>query len=208
MFQTKVTKQEYRRLMDEYTHTWQLREVRAAGKVVADDVSLSELERLWRIVRLQRKGARIPDSASIAEIEDFEVKQDELRYYHAKVVGVSFTNPDGKSRQRIIAGCYPCELLQLRPEPENPVDKNAVVVLRASGEQIGYLQADQAEEVSRRLSCGWHYVPIIKEILGEDCDAPGRGVLLLIAVAKPHVSLDRLKKYVEELRQMIYRGLS
>jgi hypothetical protein len=114
-------------------------------------------------------------------------------------------NPDGTSRQRIIAGCYPCEVLRLQLEPENPVDKKAVAVLRASGKQIGYLDADLASEVAGRMESGWQYIPIIKEIRGEDCDSQYLGILLLIIVAKPHVSADEIDKYTKVLRNQIYQ---
>ena len=201
--QDSVTREEYRRLMDEYTRTWQLKAVRDAGKVIAEDSPKEEVDRLWRIVRLQQKGVRLSDSATVQQVEESEMKQDETRYFHAKVVGVTHSNPDGTSRQRIIAGCYPCEVLRLQPEPENPVDKNAIAVLRASGKQIGYLDAELACEVAGRIACGWHYIPIIKEIRGED--SPSLGILLLIVAAKPHVSTDTIGKYCEALKKQIHQ---
>lgn len=40
--------------------------------------------------------------------------------------------------------CDPGEFIELRLEPKNPADPNAVAVYSARGFQIGYLQADRA----------------------------------------------------------------
>jgi hypothetical protein len=59
--------------------------------------------------------------------------------FFTKVVGVSYENKDGTSRQSIIERCRPGEILRLVREPDNPHDTNAVKVLRQNGEQLGYL---------------------------------------------------------------------
>ena len=54
------------------------------------------------------------------------------REFQTKVVGVTFENADGASRQRIIAKCGIGEDIDLVPEPDNPHDANAVAVKRES----------------------------------------------------------------------------
>lgn len=56
-----------------------------------------------------------------------------------KVVGVTFMNPDGTDRQKILSKCKIGEPLRLIREPDNPYDEDAIAVFRQSGEQIGYL---------------------------------------------------------------------
>ena len=60
--------------------------------------------------------------------------------FFSKVAGVSYRNEDGSSRQSIIRRCHIGERLLLKPEPDNPVDPNAVRVLRQNGELSTSLQ--------------------------------------------------------------------
>jgi len=57
--------------------------------------------------------------------------------FYSKVVGVTYDNPDGSSRQAIIARCRLGEQLILEAEPDNQHDPNAVKVLRTNGQQLG-----------------------------------------------------------------------
>ena len=79
-----------------------------------------------------------------------------LRSFFSKVAGVTYSNPDRTSRQRIIERCRWGERLQLVREPENPYSPtgNATKVCRRNGEQIGYLPHDIAEEIAPRLDKG------------------------------------------------------
>jgi hypothetical protein len=55
------------------------------------------------------------------------------------VVGASYDDPDGASRQRVVEQCRVGECVRLIPEPDDSYDKFAVKVCLASGEQIGHL---------------------------------------------------------------------
>jgi len=55
------------------------------------------------------------------------------------VVGSRFGNSDGSSRQEALAKCRRGEPITLRPEPATSPYKGGIQVLRATGEQIGYL---------------------------------------------------------------------
>jgi len=70
----------------------------------------------------------------------------------SKVVGVSKPNADGSSRQEIIRQYVSeGEKLVIEPEPENPHDSNAIKVLVASGQMIGYLPKDIAARLQGPL---------------------------------------------------------
>ena len=43
--------------------------------------------------------------------------------------------------------CTPGELVELRPEPDNPAYPNAIAVFSARGIQIGYLTAERAPRI-------------------------------------------------------------
>lgn len=63
------------------------------------------------------------------------------------VVGVRHPNRDKTNRQFEIAVCKPGEPVELRPEPKNPADENAVAVFSARGVQIGYLTAERCGRI-------------------------------------------------------------
>ena len=71
-------------------------------------------------------------------------------FFHCKLAGVTHDNSDGSSRDTIIRRCKIGEPLELRLEPENPVDLNAVAVYRLIGRkgQVGYLPATVAAEIA------------------------------------------------------------
>ncbi|QUT08227.1 hypothetical protein KFK14_11505 [Sphingobium phenoxybenzoativorans] len=50
--------------------------------------------------------------------------------------------------------CVPGEPIELRPEPKNPVDPNAVAVFSVRGIQIGYIRAERAPMVRLAMSRG------------------------------------------------------
>jgi hypothetical protein len=64
--------------------------------------------------------------------------------FFTKIAGVTHRNKDRKSRQFLIAQCRVGEELILEREPGNPVDSNAIKVLRVTGEQLGYIPAHVA----------------------------------------------------------------
>lgn len=85
----------------------------------------------------------------------------DTRSFYSRVVGVTRGN-----RQAVIRKCRKREQLQLIREPDNSADKNAVIVARASGEQLGYLSRDLAEEIAPRLDKGWRVDCSIANITG------------------------------------------
>lgn len=62
------------------------------------------------------------------------------------VVGADHPNKRGPTRRFAIALCKPGAPVQLVPEPKNPADPLAVMVLNKEGMQMGYLTAER---------CGW-----------------------------------------------------
>ncbi len=87
------------------------------------------------------------------------------------VAGVKHDNDDGTSRRKIIKRCKQGEMLFLEREPRNHFDPNAIRVLRASGEQLGYLTARVAggmmtEGMAEYLDKGGEYKVVIRGIMG------------------------------------------
>ena len=75
--------------------------------------------------------------------------------FFTKIVGVSFENPTGPSRQELIAGLpsTPCQL-QLERQLNNPYDVNAIAVFDTKGRQLGYLSKDIASRLAHELDKG------------------------------------------------------
>lgn len=70
------------------------------------------------------------------------------------VVGVQYPNKDKSNRQFEIAVCKPGEPVELRPEPKNIADENAVAVFSQRGVQIGYLTAERCGRIGAMIRQG------------------------------------------------------
>lgn len=70
------------------------------------------------------------------------------------VVGVQYPNKDKSNRQFEIAVCKPGESVELRPEPKNIPDENAVAVFPQRGVQIGYLTAERCGRIGAMIRQG------------------------------------------------------
>lgn len=90
-----------------------------------------------------------------------------------KVVGESFGN-----RQSVLASLSSGELVELKREPDNPYDKNAVAILTPKGE-IGYIPRDEAARFSKDIFNGVPYRAWIHSIHGGD-DGYSFGAVLII----------------------------
>ncbi|KQS48990.1 MULTISPECIES: HIRAN domain-containing protein [unclassified Sphingomonas] len=83
------------------------------------------------------------------------------------VVGIDFPNPDrSKSNRRMeLLLCAPGEPVDLRREPKNPHDANAVAVFSTRGIQMGYLSAERAPMIGRRMQQEEH-VAVFQALTG------------------------------------------
>lgn len=80
-----------------------------------------------------------------------------------KVVGVSFKNENGTSRQEIISKLTKSSDIILVREPNNPYDINAVAVV-ADGQQIGYVSKQYAELLAQFMDGGRDFKAEIEEL--------------------------------------------
>lgn len=83
------------------------------------------------------------------------------------VVGIDFPNADrSKSNRRMeLLLCAPGEPVDLRREPKNPHDANAVAVFSVRGVQMGYLSAERAPLIGRRMQQEDH-VAVFQALVG------------------------------------------
>lgn len=80
------------------------------------------------------------------------------------VVGIGYANNDetGSSRIFEMRLCQPGEPVELRLEPKNPHDANAVAVFTARGIQLGYLTAERAPWIGGKIKAGEPFVAVFQ----------------------------------------------
>lgn len=86
-----------------------------------------------------------------------------MRELSLHVVGVDHPNRGGGNRRFEILLCSPGEAVALVPEPRNPVDPNAVMVVSVRGVQIGYLTADRAVWIGGMLRSGREVAAVFQQ---------------------------------------------
>ncbi|KQO13297.1 hypothetical protein ASF09_03340 [Sphingomonas sp. Leaf242] len=69
------------------------------------------------------------------------------------IVGIDFPNEDkSKSNRRMECMlCAPGDVVELRLEPKNPFDANAVAIFSDRGTQLGYVSAERAPLIGKRI---------------------------------------------------------
>lgn len=94
--------------------------------------------------------------------------------FYTKVVGVSF-----EGRQRFVRQTRVGEALSLVRDPGNPYDRNAIMVINSSGNQLGFLSKDLAASLARNMDSGTRYSATVSSITGTN---PGdtMGVNILV----------------------------
>lgn len=127
-----------------------------------------------------------------------------VRHFHAPVVGLPYPNRDGTSRREAVTRLRRWERVRLRHRPDNPVDVNAVEVLRATDErQLGFLPATLAAEVVAAAHKGTRYLAVVSEVSGPSPDdlisvAPVRATLLVL-VLEGGAAIVMARKYLLRL---------
>lgn len=109
--------------------------------------------------------------------------------FYSKLVGVTFRNEDGTSRRKLMQELKHHQELNLEPEPSNPKDANAMMVMNQYGEQLGYLSARVAEQVARGLRKGEFWRCFVSDLTGE-LEGPVRGVNVALLHWWPKVELN------------------
>jgi len=109
------------------------------------------------------------------------------RTLRGRIAGVSYKNDDGSDRQAIIRRrCRAGMRLELRPEPKNKHDRNAIaawiswrsLLIFSGSAQLGYLERDDAAAVAKHLKAGGRARARVVEVMGGTRDKPSRGVLI------------------------------
>nr|WP_010217014.1 HIRAN domain-containing protein [Sphingomonas sp. PAMC 26621] len=85
------------------------------------------------------------------------------RDFRLAIVGIDFINAGKESELRFeLLQCAPGDPVELRREPKNPHDPNAVAVFSERGIQIGNLTAERAPWIGGKISAGEEAVAIFQ----------------------------------------------
>jgi hypothetical protein len=79
------------------------------------------------------------------------------------VVGADYPNKRGPGRRFEIAMCRPGDPVHLVPEPNNPADQRAIKVVSERDVQMGYLAAERAYLIGRKVAEGAELRAIFQE---------------------------------------------
>jgi hypothetical protein len=113
-----------------------------------------------------------------------------VRHFFSRVVGLPYPNPDGTSRREAVRGLRRWERVNLVHRPDNPVDSNAVAVLRAGDKrQLGYLPAALAAEVVAAAREGTRYLAVVNEV-----EAPAPDDLISVTPVRARLIVLELKQ--------------
>ena len=108
------------------------------------------------------------------------------------VVGADHPNPKGPTRRFGINLCRPGDPIELRREPRNRADENAVAVFDKRDIQIGYLTAERAPWIGGMIANG-------REIRAVFQEATSWGALIRVAFdgAEPVVPERSIRSDIE-----------
>lgn len=103
--------------------------------------------------------------------------------FPSKLKGVSQSNADGRMRQQIIKEkCRPGMALDLRREPDNAYDPDAIAVY-CGGEKVGYVTAELADTYAEDLDAGLIKMEaVVSEVTGGTPEKPSVGVNIYVLV--------------------------
>jgi len=156
-----------------------------------------------RYVARDREDAIMKASADGTVVGD--VTPVKFAHLLTDIAGVSHKNADNTSRQRYLNKCEVFDRVILEHEEGNRHDRNAVKVMRETGEQIGYLPSTVAGSWMKcwRSTEDTQYSALIMS-LGDITDGYGPKRILggdiLIVTARDIADEESISEYAEQLK--------
>ena len=86
-----------------------------------------------------------------------------MRAVTIPIAGAAYPNKRGPTRRFGIELCRPGDPVELRPEPTNPADPQAVAIYERGGIQLGYVPAERAQWFRSMMSRGVKLVAIFQQ---------------------------------------------
>ncbi|MGI6767972.1 MAG: HIRAN domain-containing protein [Bacilli bacterium] len=96
-----------------------------------------------------------------------------MKQFHTKVVGVTFEN-----RQDYIKGMKIGEKIRLERDKNNPYDKNAIKVINAKGNQIGFISKELASKIAGKMDKGIKFRVAVSDITGSKDSVIGVNLII------------------------------
>ena len=107
-------------------------------------------------------------------------KPGTLRQKIFGIVGEAGKTRSGELRQKVLLDCDPGDPIELRREPGNEHDPNAILVLWRD-EDIGYIQREAASVLAPEIDSGRPYRAQVHRVAGGVPDYPNYGIEISIA---------------------------
>ena len=137
---------------------------------------------------------------------DAETCKRDSRIQHRIVAlaGTEYQNRDGTDRQEIGGQCFPREALNLRHEPTNEFDRNAVGVFRNNGQQLGYLPRWLAAQTVEQMKAGYKHAAVFKALnetmrlvvsLASGTALTPRDIIIVLFIVAPDASAAEWQNY-------------
>lgn len=112
------------------------------------------MDLLTIIISLDSIGSLIFDNCNINQSNlhhIYKSSNQSKNIIHTKIVGVSFCNCDGKSRQDLLKLTLPDDKLTLKRDPYNKYDNNCINVCNQHGFILGHLSKELAAKLASRM---------------------------------------------------------
>jgi hypothetical protein len=130
----------------------------------------------------------------------------DITHFHTKVVGVTFKNPDGSSRQRILTSCQVWEAVAL-VRGLNQDFPDSLAVVRENCSQIGYLGAQLAADLCGEIDTErTSFFGAISSLTGGTFEKPTRGVNLIVFRVRGRVDEAELEGYAQQCGRPVERS--
>jgi hypothetical protein len=128
---------------------------------------------------------------------------ERIKHFFTKVVGVTFKNDDGSDRQEFIRQCMVLDALELKHDPDNPFDPNAVAVFRES-QQLGHLKRELAPEIVYYVRNGWRVSALVASVQRRGSGARRKaGVNIAVLIGEPSITDAEITAYMEMIAPAI-----
>ena len=133
------------------------------------------------------------------DLDPKQIRLITIRHYETQVAGGSFDNADGSSRQKIIRACKPGEFLKLEHEQGNRHDKHATRLLRANGQQLGYVPKEIAGQIYDGFfkDAGCRSIGVVRNAVPYEDDRSRSHLNVLILTASEQSTPSEIASYLE-----------
>ena len=112
---------------------------------------------------------------SISSLEDRTPSKIVVGNYRIKLSGTSIG-----SRQKTISNLVAGQGLRLVPQPDNPYDCYALLIVTASGEEVGYIPKGENITYFNKLKAGSTFSCTVASVIGSGSDGYRYGLVILL----------------------------